>query len=212
MKLQDLSATTDTPVPSIKYYLRIGLLPPGWKKNLTTAVYDDSHVARLELIAALRQIVGAPIDMIRSLTPLIDDPASTTIAVLQTAQQIGAGFHPSATPAEVGDDVRARVTGLIAERSWPDVDSSARREVEQVLGEMAAYGYTPGDAHFQAVSAALDDISGLDIDWTIADTGGDRNRLAMRVAVGTHQHARLVLALLRLGHASHSIRRYEQGA
>jgi DNA-binding transcriptional MerR regulator len=65
VKLQALSAATGVTVPSIKYYLREGLVHPGVKKNATTAVYDDTHRARLDLIQALRQIVGTPVGEIR---------------------------------------------------------------------------------------------------------------------------------------------------
>lgn len=74
MNLQALSAATGVTVPSIKYCLREGLLHPGVKKNATTAVYDDTHRARLDLIQALRQIVGTPVGEIRRLTTLIDAP------------------------------------------------------------------------------------------------------------------------------------------
>ncbi len=43
MKLQELAARSETPVTTIKYYLRERLLDPGVKRNATTASYDQTR-------------------------------------------------------------------------------------------------------------------------------------------------------------------------
>lgn len=91
MKLNALASATGTSAASIKYYLRLGLLRPGQKKNATTAVYDDTHVERLELITALRRIVGLSIAQITELVALIDDPAVGILTVMETAQVMASG-------------------------------------------------------------------------------------------------------------------------
>ncbi|WP_295625562.1 MerR family transcriptional regulator [uncultured Corynebacterium sp.] len=214
MKLGQLAAATDVSTASIKYYLREGLLQPGAKKNATTAVYDDAHVARLELIQALRRILGAPITRIAALTALIDDPATPTIDVLNEAQNIGTDglFPPSAAPA--GPSEKELVAELIAHCDWPDRPTRARATVERLLTEMAADGYLPSTDHLTRITSLVDSISRLDLTATTMPSDADetvpggRDRLAMRVAVGTHRHSQLLVALLTLGHASHSIRRF----
>lgn len=42
MKLQELAARSETPVTTIKYYLRERLLDPGVKRDATTASYDQT--------------------------------------------------------------------------------------------------------------------------------------------------------------------------
>ena len=86
MKLQELSERSETPVSSVKYYLREGLLEQGVKRNATTAVYDESHVERLVLIHTLRHVVGLPIERVREVVDVVrsGDPV-TLMGVVQSA-------------------------------------------------------------------------------------------------------------------------------
>ncbi|MDX2026822.1 MerR family transcriptional regulator, partial [Microcella sp.] len=45
--MSELSATTGTPVPTLKFYLREGLLPAGERTSPNQSQYDDSHVERV---------------------------------------------------------------------------------------------------------------------------------------------------------------------
>lgn len=142
MNLQALSAATGVTVPSIKYYLREGLLHPGVKKNATTAVYDDTYRARLDLIQALRQIVGTPVGEIRRLTTLIDAPAPV-IYIMSAAQALGAAAVFPGDDDEPGQPAQELVAHLLRDRGWPDRASAARRGVEKLLTEMAAGATCP---------------------------------------------------------------------
>ena len=46
MRIAELSQKTGVPVPTIKYYLREGLLPAGELTSPNQAHYDDRHVQR----------------------------------------------------------------------------------------------------------------------------------------------------------------------
>ncbi|MDO5512369.1 MerR family transcriptional regulator [Corynebacterium sp.] len=212
MKLQELSAVTGVTVASIKYYLREGVLHPGAKKNATTAVYDDTHRARLDLIQALRQIVGAPVGEIRRLTALIDTPAPA-IDIMSAAQALGAGAQP---PGEEPPDAARELVGeLMSQQGWPDRPSAARRAVESLVAEMAGDGYLPSAAYLGELTRIIDELSALDLQATDVPTAkgqpGDLDRLALRVAVGTWRHSRLLVAMLQLGHTSHSLRQLRPG-
>lgn len=187
MKLSALAEATGTSTASIKYYLRAGLLPPGAKRNQTTAVYDDSHVERLELIAALRQLVGLSIEQIGTLTAVIDDAQASMLDVMQTAQMLGGGLPPLTAGPPTAPDART---------------AAAEARVASVVAEMTELGLVVSDEYLQLIGAAVDMISGSDL-----DVSGSRDRMAMHVAVGTHRYSRLVLALLQLGQTSHSIAR-----
>lgn len=207
MKLSALAEATGTSTASIKYYLRTGLLPPGAKRNQTTAVYDDSHVERLELIAALRQLVGLSIEQIGTLTAVIDDAQASMLDVMQTAQMLGGGLPPLTDGPPTAPDARtaaaeARVASVMEAQGWPDAPSAARAAATSVVAEMTELGLEVSDEYLQLIGAAVDMISGSDL-----DVSGSRDRMAMHVAVGTHRYSRLVLALLQLGQTSHSIAR-----
>lgn len=53
-KISELSRISSTPIPTIRYYIKEGLIPPGFKTGKTTAYYNDDHLARLELIKKLQ--------------------------------------------------------------------------------------------------------------------------------------------------------------
>ena len=53
-KMSELSRISSTPIPTIRYYIKEGLLPPAIKTGKTFAYYTDDHLARLQLIKKLR--------------------------------------------------------------------------------------------------------------------------------------------------------------
>src|SRR3954471_106167 len=75
MWISELAARSGLPVPTIKYYLREGLLHPGEAVGATRARYDESHVQRLRLVRALIEVAGMRLDDVRQVIVAIDDPA-----------------------------------------------------------------------------------------------------------------------------------------
>jgi DNA-binding transcriptional MerR regulator len=74
MKMSQLCETSGVPVPSIKYYLREGLLPAGQRTSATQAEYGTEHVERLKLIRALIDIGGLSIATAHRVLEAIDMP------------------------------------------------------------------------------------------------------------------------------------------
>ena len=60
MELRELSARSGVPVPTIKYYLREGLLTSGTDRPGTRADYDVAHLRRLGLIRLLVEVHRLP--------------------------------------------------------------------------------------------------------------------------------------------------------
>jgi len=167
-------------------------------------VYSPQHVTRLELIQALRRVVGLNITQIRNLLKLADDgvPRLELLAAVQrTVLQLG----------EVGtDDGDIRTKGgdaVVRLRDWPDVPSDARRALNAHLERMESLGVPVADEVLDAYSQAVDSIAHFDITATAAPD--DVNQLILAAAVGMHLHGQLVLKLLALAQASHAIRRYQ---
>ncbi|MDQ4047046.1 MAG: MerR family transcriptional regulator [Actinomycetota bacterium] len=204
MQLKELSERAGVSPASIKFYLREGLLPAGQSVHATRAEYSHQHVTRLELIHALRRVVGLNITQIRNLLKLADDgvPRLELLAAVQrTVLQLG----------EVGtDDGDLRTQGgdaVVRFRNWPDVPSDARRALDSHLERMESLGVPVASGVLDAYSQALDNIAHFDITATTAPD--DVNQLILTAAVGMHLHGQLVLKLLALAQASHAIRRYQ---
>ena len=73
MKIGDLAAASDTPVETIRYYERAGLLPEPPRTASNYRRYDDAHVARLRFIRHCRAL-DLSLDEIRTLLDLRDRP------------------------------------------------------------------------------------------------------------------------------------------
>lgn len=74
MRMAELSRQTGVPVPTIKYYLREGLLPAGERTSPNQALYDESHVRRLKMVRALVEVGGLSIGAVRDVLAAVDDP------------------------------------------------------------------------------------------------------------------------------------------
>ena len=66
MRISELAEVTGVPVPTIKYYLREGLLPPGRKVSDRLSEYDEQHARRLGLLRILRVIGDLPVEKLRA--------------------------------------------------------------------------------------------------------------------------------------------------
>jgi DNA-binding transcriptional MerR regulator len=73
MKIGDLGLATHTKVETIRYYERIGLLPPPARTASNYRLYTEAHRQRLNFVRHARGL-GFEIAEIRSLLDLADDP------------------------------------------------------------------------------------------------------------------------------------------
>ncbi|MET3933154.1 MerR family transcriptional regulator [Arthrobacter sp. OAP107] len=207
MQLKELSERTGVSPASIKFYLREGLLPAGRSVHATRAEYSEKHVSRLELIQALRRVVGLNLAQIRSLLRMADGGVPR-LELLAAVQCTVLGLDEVSTAQ--GDLHTPGGDAVVRSRNWPDVPSDARNSLNAHLARMESLGVrVPGDL-LDAYSRAVDAIAAVDISATTAPD--DVNELIMTAAVGMHLHGQLVLKLLALAQASHAIRRYEEHA
>src|SRR5262245_33695383 len=72
MRLAELTRRSRVPRSTIKFYLREGLLPAGQPQGRNQALYGPRHLERLELIRALREVAGLPLDVITRVTRSLD--------------------------------------------------------------------------------------------------------------------------------------------
>lgn len=72
MRLAELSQRAEVPRSTIKFYIREGLLAPGAVHARNQASYGNQHVERLELIRALREVAGLPLEAVARVTAQLD--------------------------------------------------------------------------------------------------------------------------------------------
>jgi DNA-binding transcriptional MerR regulator len=73
MRISELAAESGVSVPTIKYYLREGLVSEGIRTSATQTEYDGDHLQRLRVIRALIDS-GVSIAETRSVVRALDDP------------------------------------------------------------------------------------------------------------------------------------------
>jgi DNA-binding transcriptional MerR regulator len=73
VRIKELSATTEVPVATLKYYLREGLLHGGAPTAVNQAEYDASHVRRVRLVRALLTLGHLSIADARRVVEAVDD-------------------------------------------------------------------------------------------------------------------------------------------
>ncbi|MCA0244199.1 MAG: Cd(II)/Pb(II)-responsive transcriptional regulator [Proteobacteria bacterium] len=74
MKIGELATASSTPVETIRYYERAGLLPPPARSEGNFRVYEAPHLERLQFIRYCRGL-DMSLDEVRALLRARDDPA-----------------------------------------------------------------------------------------------------------------------------------------
>lgn len=80
MKIGELAAATATKVETVRYYEKIGLLPPPARTEGNYRSYGGGHLARLSFIRRARDL-GFTLEAVRELLTLSDDKEQSCEAV-----------------------------------------------------------------------------------------------------------------------------------
>ncbi|AQT80865.1 hypothetical protein B1R94_18745 [Mycolicibacterium litorale] len=216
MRLSQLSQAAGLSPTTVKWYLRIGLLPRGEATAANQARYDDTHLHRLRLIRALVEVGGLSTDAVRDVLAAVDDPRRPVGEVFAVARRAGAVDSP-APPQQASDLGDA----FIEHRGWKvDPESPARRDLAAVLNALATLQPPAGSevpapavSDVESVCTLLDPyadaVEPLAAD-EIAHTPVDLSRdlLTERVVAGTVLMERAMAALRRLAQEHHAARRF----
>lgn len=120
MKMAELSRESGVPVPTIKFYLREGILTPGERTQSNQAEYNEHHVKRLRLIRAMVGVAQTPIADVRDVLAALDDPDVSAHSVFGLAQR---GVMPKTGLLSEGP-LPERLEQLAAQRNWTDTDDN----------------------------------------------------------------------------------------
>jgi DNA-binding transcriptional MerR regulator len=109
--MAEFSRISGVPTATIKFYLREGLLEPGHRTAPNQATYDESHLRRLRLVRALREVGGLRIETIRRVLESVDGAEHPWNVVGRVCDAIGETHR------------RERQAGPEARRAARDVDA-----------------------------------------------------------------------------------------
>jgi DNA-binding transcriptional MerR regulator len=118
VRIAELSRRSGVSVPTIKFYLREGLLAPGLPLGPNQANYDEAHLARLRMIRALIAVGGLSVAATRDVLTAIDQPEIGSHATLGAAHR---AIEPSRRPRRTDErwqGARDEVAAFVARRGW----------------------------------------------------------------------------------------------
>ena len=207
MRMAALSEQSGTPVATVKYYLREGLLHPGVRLSQTVSEYDDSHVRRLRTIRALIDVGGLSVARTAEVIRAMGDPDTPLGEVLSAAQQSVSRFA-AADGAVDREAALHRVDDVVADRGWTVHDANpGRLAAADVLATFAHLGGHPYDALVRASAAAAEIVAEADLE-EVAATAGGRDAVVETVVVGTVLGDVLLMAMRRMAQESIARKQY----
>ena len=189
MLVSELAERADVPLATVKYYLREGLLAPGETTGPRRSEYDASHLRRLRILRALREVGGAPVSALQVIVDAVeDDSRPEHDLVCEISDALSPPLPVDGPDQAAGHQVNAAIDGV----GWSDVrmDAAARlrladlvqlvsEELLTVDSEILGYYARLADHLCRTETAHLDNTSGRPSTQTALSCaesaiGGDR--------------------------------------
>lgn len=206
MRIAELSRQSEVPVPTIKYYLREGLLPPGEFSSANQAHYGEEHLRRLRLVRALVEVGRLPIAAIRRVLDRLDQPDPDLHGVLGHAL-IGLSQREPATDAQLATAL-ADVDALVERREWRvGRDAVARHAVAEVIAALRLLGVEEPIDHLDEYAETAERIAQIDM-RLVANRVADTADLVYAAVIGTVVGDQLLAGLRRLAQEDASARAF----
>jgi DNA-binding transcriptional MerR regulator len=192
MLISELSRRTGVAVPTLKYYLREGLLMPGRATAATRAEYDDEHVRRVGVVRALTDTAGLSVQQARRVLTLVDHPRED---LFQTLGEAIAALPPVADPALQAEHPRARAAierlGQVYDPAYPAV-----AQLERAIRDAETTGILLDDERLAVYGEHLRAIA----EYELSRAPQDPAALVEYSVLGTALYEPVIAALRRLAH------------
>lgn len=160
MRMAELSRRSGLSVPTIKYYLREGLLQPGRRTSVNQARYDDAHLERLRLIRALVKVAGLPLDKVREVVQAVSIESSVLDAMGVTQDALVGDV--GAVPGE--EAALQLLSELVTARGWRCQEGSpAHAAAVQAIAELQAEDLTLLLDRLDEYADAADAVGRIDV-------------------------------------------------
>lgn len=204
MRVAELSQRTGVPIPTIKYYLREGLLPAGELTSPNQAHYGETHVHRLRLVRALVEVGGLSIAATRAVLEKMRGADSQLHAIGKAQFAIGHRTEPH-EDAALADALR-RVDELIERRGWQVRETNpARVTLAEALAYLTRLGHEDALEMLEHYAEAAQTLAGPEVDLVLSRRNVDG--MAETVVTLTVIGDALMGALRRMAQESEATRR-----
>ena len=192
MRISELSAVTGLSVPTVKFYIREGMLQRGHVTSATSAEYGEEHVKRIRLIVALADTAQLPLARVKQIIDVLDSEEGTDPR--QATATAVAALPPYTREAE--DYPYARE---VLERLGFDYDPeyAATRQLDSAIRALIDAGLEWSPEHADRYAAPLlqiarDELRSMPLN--------DLERRVEYAVLGTIMPESIMLAMRRLAH------------
>lgn len=208
MRISELSRASGVPIPTIKFYLREGLLRSGRRTAPNQAAYGEEHLRRLRLVRVLVEVGRLTLASVRRVLETVDREDASLHDVLAAAHTGLRREGPAGGRA--ADPVRQEVDAWLDALEWELApDSPPREELAATLDALRRLGWPVGPEVFARYAAHADALAEAEIAYV---AGLDDRQAAIEATViGTVLFEHAFSALRRLAHERHSRIRFGGG-
>ena len=201
MWMAELAERSGVAVPTIKFYLREGLLPRGEARGATRAAYDMGHVRRLRLIRALVDVAGFGLDRVREVLAVLDSDASLHEA-LAAAHRLLSPEAPT-EPTRESREAVAEVVGALG--SAADPEGRHATAVAAALDVMSEAGQPVSIEGLTRYARAVQELAAAEVGLVVPD---NRDEAVTSALLGSVLAEPVILGLRRMAHEDQSVRRF----
>nr|WTA64423.1 MerR family transcriptional regulator [Micromonospora sp. NBC_00855] len=167
MRISELSRQSGASVPTIKFYLREGLLPPGTPTARNQADYGERHLRRIRLIRTFTGLAGLDLSSVRELLVAVDDERVPMADLYEVLNRIIAPYDPQPSgSAEIEQaQAQAEVHGFLKGLGWQHGPSSTGPEaLARVLAALRSLGCDADIDFFAPFAAAAALLASAELD------------------------------------------------
>ncbi len=209
MRISELSATSGVPLPTLKFYLREGLLAPGDPRTVNQAEYGEDHLRRLRLIRALTIVGRLRLREVHAVLAAIDDEQMPLHDLLGVAQYalVRVNEDGSNSPADERGITTGVVDRLVAKMGW-DVNEAApaRRSLADAIVTLRELGWDVSVDDLVRYARTVDDLAAEEV--ASVPEHGSRGQIVEHLVIGTVLFEAILAALRHLAQEHHSARRF----
>jgi DNA-binding transcriptional MerR regulator len=205
MRISDLSRESGVPIPTLKFYLREGLLPAGARTAPNQATYGAIHLRRLHLIRVLVDIGGLDLRAVRRVLAGLERDGAPLHDILSEAHGALPSASRTAKPALA--PTRAETDAWLARLGWDLGEGSpARDDLANALLALRGLGWDVGPEVFERYAQHASALAEAEIAY-VAEA--PRAEAAIEATIiGTVVFERALVALRRLAQEHHSRKRF----
>src|SRR5690606_12847624 len=158
MRISELVQRSGVPLATVKFYIREGLLMAGETTSATQAHYGEEHLRRLNLIRALTDVAGLPLQKVRVVIGLVEHPEPNLFETLGKA----VAALPPYSDDDTGDYPRAKAA-LEEIGQVYDPHYAAVAQLERGLAAAESVGFPMTSQRLHGYARLIMGIAELDV-------------------------------------------------